>query len=96
MRARYSAFVVGDEAYLLASWHPATRPASLSGEATDPAVKWLGLKIVAVENGEASQTRGVVEFIARYKIQGRAFRMHERSRFRKEDGQWFYVEGDQL
>jgi uncharacterized protein YchJ len=26
MRSRYSAFAVGDPAYLLATWHPTTRP----------------------------------------------------------------------
>lgn len=84
MRSRYSAYVLKNEAYLLATWHESTRPASLdfSGE------KWLGLDIKN-QNIESN----TVEFVARYKIGGRAHRMHEISRFVFEDGHWFYLDG---
>jgi SEC-C motif-containing protein len=90
MRSRYSAFVLGNEAYLLATWHPDTRPASL-GLAREPAVKWLGLTIMRHEN--TGDGRSVVEFLARYKIAGRAHRLHEASRFVRENGRWLYLDG---
>ena len=89
MRSRYSAFVLQDAAYLLATWHASTRPAALDFE---PVPKWLGLEV------RAHQTTGVdaaeVEFVARYRVDGRAVRLHERSRFVREDGRWYYVDGD--
>ena len=90
MRSRYSAFVLQDAAYLLATWHASTRPASLDFE---PVPKWLGLEV------RAHQATGIdtaeVEFVARYRVDGRAVRLHERSRFVREDGRWYYVSGDQ-
>ena len=89
MRSRYTAFVRGDAAHLLATWHASTRPASL---ALEPGVKWLGLEVrrhIAVDVDHAE-----VEFVARSRIQGRGQRLHERSRFVREGGGWFYVDGD--
>lgn len=89
MRSRYSAYVLKLEPYLLATWHPDTRPASLDLAQDD--TRWLGL---AVKRHVAdSATSAIVEFVARYKIDGRAHRLHEISRFVREDGQWFYVDG---
>jgi SEC-C motif-containing protein len=93
MRSRYSAFVAMDEAYLLATWHPQTRPSRVS---LDPDVRWLGLTIKATVDGAADQTRGTVEFVARCKRAGRAQRLHELSRFEGIDGQWFYLDGEHL
>ena len=92
MRSRYTAYVLGDEDYILRTWHGSTRPADL-GDALGSTVKWLGLRIVACGGGAAGDSDGWVEFIARCKTGGRATRMHERSRFRFENGQWFYVDG---
>ncbi len=90
MRSRYAAFVLCDESYLLASWHPSTRPAAVPFE---PAQKWLGLKIVAAHDTGSGLAE--VEFIARYRLGGAsAARLHERSRFVREDGRWFYVDGE--
>jgi len=91
MRSRYSAYVHDEVEYLLTSWHASTRPASLA-EDTRPD-KWLGLKIVDTQAGSKNDSQGVVEFVARYKQQGRAFCMHELSRFIKEDDRWFYLDG---
>jgi SEC-C motif-containing protein len=90
MRSRYSAFVMCNEPYLLASWHSAQRPKSIE---FDRQQKWLGLKIV---DARATGTdTAEVEFIARFRIGGgSATRLHERSRFVKEGGRWFYVDGD--
>jgi SEC-C motif-containing protein len=92
MRSRYTAYTLRDEAYLLRTWHPSTRPARLDLSAGEP-VKWLGLSIIRSE-GDAAATHGTVEFVARYKPHGRAARMHEVSRFAREEGRWFYLNGD--
>lgn len=86
MRSRYSAYVIGLLDYLQATWHASTAP----GDLELPPLKWLGLEIRhAVTSGDA----GVVEFVARYRDGGRAERMHETSRFVREDGRWYYIDG---
>jgi len=89
MRSRYSAYVLKLEAYLLATWHPSTRPTPLD-LAVDNA-KWLGLELK--KHTPESADSATVEFVARYKVGGRAYRMHEISRFVREEGRWFYVDG---
>ncbi|KPK40273.1 MAG: preprotein translocase subunit SecA [Gammaproteobacteria bacterium SG8_47] len=93
MRSRYTAYALGDQDYILRTWHPSTRPADLS-EAVGASVKWLGLRIVSRTGGTAGESEGWVEFVARCKSGGRATRMHERSRFLFADGQWLYVDGE--
>jgi len=92
MRSRYTAFTMLDEAYLLATWYPATRPLRLDLAQDAPRPQWLGLKVVQHQLQDG--THATVEFVARQKIAGRAYRMHEVSRFVLEDGRWFYVDGD--
>ncbi|MEZ5663518.1 MAG: YchJ family metal-binding protein [Burkholderiaceae bacterium] len=89
MRSRYSAFVLGRVDYLLASWHASTRPPDLTCE---PGVKWLGLDVRRHRPIDADHAE--VEFVARSRSGGRGFRLHELSRFVRENGQWFYVDGD--
>jgi SEC-C motif-containing protein len=89
MRSRYSAFVRGDVAYLLATWHPSQRPAELQLEA---GAQWLGLEIK--QHRMTGDDTAEVEFVARFRVAGKAVRQHERSRFVREDGRWFYVDGD--
>jgi SEC-C motif-containing protein len=91
MRSRYSAYVLGREDYLLATWHPATRPASVELDAT-PRPQWIGLTVKSHTPLDAAHA--TVEFVARYKLNGRAFRLHETSRFERVDGRWLYVDGD--
>jgi SEC-C motif domain protein len=91
MRSRYSAYVLGNENYLLATWHPDTRPESLDLD-REPPTKWLGLAIKRHEATGAGQA--LVEFVARYKIGGRAHRLWETSRFALEQGRWWYVDGN--
>jgi SEC-C motif-containing protein len=90
MRSRYSAYVLKLKDYLLASWHPGTRPAKLELETDN--VKWLGLDIR--NHATNSDNSATVEFVARFKVGGRAQRLHEISRFVREGDRWFYVDGD--
>lgn len=91
MRSRYTAYTLGLVPYLLATWHPSTRPAELS---LDEHVKWLGLEVRSHRALDAD--RAEVEFVARSRHAGRAQRLHERSRFVHEAGRWLYVDGDLL
>lgn len=93
MRSRYGAFVLRLADYLLATWHPRTRPSHASLVLRDPPPKWLGLD---VRRATVAGDRGEVEFVARYRIGGGpASRMHETSRFVREADRWYYVDGDQ-
>ena len=87
MRSRYSAYVLGDVAYLRKSWHPQTCPAELTPDAD---VQWLGLKIE--RHRQTSATEAEVVFVARYRQMGRTFRLREHSRFVLEQGHWLYLE----
>ncbi len=93
MRSRYTAFVKGAEDYLLASWHPSTRPSRVR---IDPMQKWIGLAIKSTEAGSVADDAGIVEFVARFKVAGKGHRLHERSRFELIEGRWYYLEGDHL
>ncbi|CDI04597.1 conserved hypothetical protein [Candidatus Competibacter denitrificans Run_A_D11] len=92
MRSRYVAYVRGRADYLLQTWHPSTRPASLDLSAETGS--WLGLKVLRVEAGGAEDVEGLVEFVARYKVNGRAQRLREVSRFIREECRWFYREAE--
>lgn len=94
MRSRYSAYVLGLGDYLLATWHPSTRPQQLDlAEPPGSRTTWLGLSIKRhITSGDEQAT---VEFVARYRVGGaRARRLHERSRFVREDFTWYYLDGD--
>lgn len=87
MRSRYTAYAQGNEAYLQKTWHPTSRPAQILQDQTS--CKWISLKIISHHQEEHTAT---VEFIAIYKINGRAEKLHEISRFVFE-GEWLYVDG---
>ncbi len=90
MRSRYTAFVLERPQYLLATWHSGTRPAELQLEA---GMKWLGLEVR--RHRQTGPAHAEVEFVARHRDStGRAARLHELSRFVKEEGRWYYVDGD--
>ena len=91
MRSRYSAFVTRNEPYLRDTWYPVTCPADLH---FDPDQQWLGLKVLRTEDGGTDDERGVVEFVARYKIHGKGHRLHEVSQFEHVAGRWLYVGGE--
>ncbi len=93
MRSRYTAFTQCDAAYLLATWHPSTRPANVD---PGPGTRWLGLEVRARRDIDA--THAQVEFVARSRPPGgaAAHRLHERSRFVREEGRWYYLDGEPL
>ena len=90
MRSRYSAYVLGLGSYLQDTWHASTRPPDV--QPFDPALRWLGLQVRRHET--LADGSAVVEFVARSKAGGRAHRLLETSRFVREGGRWFYVEGE--
>ncbi|MBL8498349.1 MAG: hypothetical protein JNK39_11055 [Nitrosomonas sp.] len=93
MRSRYTAYTLHREKYLLATWHPSTCPSSL--ELTQsPTPHWLGLTVK--RHLQSDTDHAIVEFVARYKLNGKAHRLHEISRFIRENHAWRYIDGDIL
>jgi SEC-C motif-containing protein len=89
MRSRYSAFVLKRADYLLATWHTSTRPSDVP---LDDATKWMGLDVRRHTVIDADHAE--VEFVARYRVAGRGARIHELSRFVRQAGRWYYLDGD--
>ncbi len=89
MRSRYSAYALGKHDYVLATWHPSTCPAGLQADPTG--LTWLGLEVRRATLDDPDH--GTVEFVARSKHAGRAQRLHEISRFVRESGRWYYLDG---
>ena len=89
MRSRYCAYVLARPDYLLATWHASTRPPTISLDVTGQ--QWLGLNVI---RSHIDLHAGTVEFVARHKVNGKAYRLHEVSRFVKEQGRWMYLDGD--
>lgn len=91
MRSRFEAFRAGDAGWLLASWHPSTRPALLD-LSDNP--RWRGLQILDREDGGSEDASGIIEFRATYLLVGGGVGiLHERSRFVREEGRWYYLDG---
>ena len=105
MRSRYTAYTLKDEPYLLSTWHPSTCPTEPVIDEKEP-IRWLGLEIKSAlrlrqrkVNLPDHPDSDTVEFVARFKIGGRAHRLHEVSRFLREPDpaggapRWFYLDG---
>jgi SEC-C motif-containing protein len=88
MRSRYTAYVLNLHDYLLATWHESTRPPSLE----DSPTRWLGLAVK--QHVQQDDNHATVEFVARFRADGRGHRLHEVSRFVREGARWYYVDGD--
>jgi SEC-C motif-containing protein len=89
MRSRFSAFAVGDADYLLASWHPSTRPATLE---LDPELRWTRLDVLGRSGGGPLDSRGTVDFEAFWRSPNERGSQRESSEFVRERGRWFYLE----
>ncbi len=96
MRSRYTAFARGDIDYIMGTHAPAegVEIDRAETEKWSRESEWLGLTIVATEAGGPDDDEGIVEFIARFRTGGRELAHRERSRFRRSEGRWFYVDGD--
>jgi SEC-C motif domain protein len=90
MRSRYTAFACGDVEHLLRTWHPSTRPTTLT---VDPSIRWTHLEVLDRVGGGLFDTDGVVEFRAHHREGPRSGFLHERSRFVRLDGRWLYRDG---
>ena len=97
MRSRYSAFCRGNVDYLIATLHPDNRKPGDRQESTKSInnTQWLGLTVINTQQGRKNDSQGVVEFEAIYQA-GEPGQLHERSRFIKKAGRWFYVDGEIL
>ena len=91
MRSRYTAYVIGDESYLLKTWHSDTRPQRLDLDQSPQ--QWKRLKVVDTDLGQAGDETGIVEFIATFKINGCAEHLQERSSFSRQNDRWVYLDG---
>ena len=91
MRSRYTAFCKEDNEYLLASWATETRPKQLDND--EVPVKWISLEVLGTEEGAPQDHSGTVNFIASFIVSGHLCHLQEKSRFTKEDGVWFYLDG---
>jgi SEC-C motif-containing protein len=91
MRSRYSAFAAGSADYLLATWHPSTRPVEL---VLDTDTVWRRLDILRIKGGSPFDERGTVEFAAHFRHDGERGVQRETSRFVREDGRWYYLDGE--
>lgn len=91
MRSRYSAYAVGDLDYIWQTWHPRTRPETLT---PDTALTWTGLEIIDTVDGQPGDATGEVEFRAHYRQDRRSGTLHERSRFAFRARRWLYVDGE--
>ncbi|MEW5559751.1 YchJ family protein [Enterobacter asburiae] len=94
MRSRYSAFVMKDADYLLSTWHPSCEPQAFRHdlEQSFSGTEWLGLTIFAADEGK-TPNEGYVSFVARFREHNKSGALIERSRFLKENGQWYYIDG---
>ncbi len=90
MRARYTAYVLNDRPFVLSSWHPDTRPGTVT---FSPQQEWLGLEIIATQRGGPLDSEGTVEFIAKFRHGTEFFELHELSTFERVDGNWLYATG---
>lgn len=98
MRSRYTSYTMNEVDYIVTSHVPEGQD-DVDKEAAGKwaeAAEWQGLEIVETEGGKESDSEGVVEFVAKYSVQGVEQRHHERSRFKKVDGKWYYVDGDMV
>lgn len=93
MRSRYAAYAVGHADHVFRTWHPRTRPADLADDLTTTGPDWTRLEVLDTVAGGPGDDEGVVEFRAHYVLDGRAGRLHERSRFVRRAGRWVYLDG---
>ncbi|MCK4743006.1 MAG: YchJ family protein [Sulfuriflexus sp.] len=90
MRARFSAYSIDNLDFIRQSWHSTTCPSDV--EANEDGFQWLNLEITDTTSS-ADDNEAEVEFIASYSLNGNEGKLHERSQFARENGQWRYIDG---
>ncbi|GFO60274.1 UPF0225 protein [Geomonas silvestris] len=95
MRSRYSAYVKVETDYIFTTTHPQHREGYDHDGTKEWAesAQWHGLEIVTTKNGGPEDTRGEVEFVARYTEKGDEKVHHELAAFKKEAGRWYFTDG---
>jgi len=93
MRSRYTAYATRDSGYLLATWHEPTKPECLDLQGIQQP-EWVSLDVLNISGGRAQDDEGRVEFVAHYRMDGARGQLHEKSRFQRIDGRWYYVDGE--
>lgn len=91
MRARYTAFARRNEAYIIATWDVAKRPATV--DFSKQLVDWIRLVIVSSKKGGTMDNKGMIHFKAYYRQDGDEYALTEISRFRKLKSHWYYLDG---
>lgn len=91
LRSRFSAFALKNQTYLLETWHPSKRPPKV--DFSEDKVKWKRLDIVEKKKGEDKDVKGIIEFKAYYLLDNDEYAVNELSRFCKEQGRWYYLDG---
>ena len=91
MRSRFAAYAMRNSEYLLKTWDTGKRPEEINFSKED--VVWTKLEIVSTKKGSASDSKGLVEFKAYYESENEEYVMKEMSRFKKQAGQWMYMDG---
>ena len=96
MRARYTAYAVGQVEYVAGTDDPGSREKfdRAAAEAWSSKSEWIGLEVIDKEAGGANDQEGVVEFAAHFKLAGKSQTHRERSRFKRIEGKWHYIDGE--
>jgi SEC-C motif-containing protein len=98
MGARYAAYALHQVDFILGTQHPEKREdADREGtERWSRESEWLGFEILKTERGGPEDSDGLVEFAARYKLKGVTFTHRERAQFKKQEGTWYFWDGEQI
>jgi len=95
MRSRYTAHVKLDFDYVHDTLHPSKRKEEdRKGADWSKNFEWQSLEVVRTEAGGPDDETGIVEFIAKYRKKGTAYAHHEIAEFAKEEGRWYFVDGE--
>ncbi len=95
MRSRYTAYTINNMNYI-AETHDSLTGGDFDRESAEKwalGSEWLGLDIKSVKDGTEGDDKGIVEFVARYRVDGQEQTHHEISQFRRESDRWVFVDG---
>jgi len=95
MRGRYSAYATGTIDFIISSTYPDRRSEcdEKSIRAWSENSEWTGFEVLSATAGQADDSEGTVEFVARFTEERMKKTLHETGSFKKSDGRWYYVDG---